>query len=52
MLDTARHIRTTIYQIAQEDQLVCRHISGEQIDERLKLSAAAMNIADDKSFHD
>ena len=25
---------------------------AEQIDERLKLSAAAMNIADDKSFHD
>src|SRR5437867_3248268 len=49
--DTARHIRSAIDQIAEEDQLIDGFITRQDLQQTVKLCAASVNVADDEGFH-
>src|SRR5205823_299733 len=51
MFDASRHISAAIDQIAKKNELVSGGVSRQEIQQRLKLSAAAVNVAYDESFH-
>ena len=51
MLDTARHVRAAIDQVAEKDQLVRRLIARQHAEQVVKLRAAAVYVANDESFH-
>jgi len=51
VLDTARHVRAAIDQVAEKDQLVSGLVAREHVEQVEQLRAAAVYVANDEGFH-
>ena len=51
VLDTARHVRAAIDQVAEKDQLVHGLVARQHAEQVVKLRAAPVYVANDEGFH-